>query len=241
MNALAPSARGASIATPLVDRYREALLASRARFGSATERSRVALLPVETLRAIIAEAKAALPHVAPPALIDLGQAGKLTKLLLGGWPTLKPHDPETFTTIVMATFQEFDWQTGWDAVRRMHRMLSYPPNPKEVLDACVACRFRPDARYIAAIANAEAQLAEHRERAHSAAVARDHATVAPKFAALLADLRTNPALRTRRDGETGPAPQLSPAEIAEREARAAAFEEAAKQTGAPDPGAREEV
>ncbi len=70
------------------------------------------------------------------------QAAKLVSRLLGGYPSLNLHDPETYIASVTALLCGFSWWVGERAIEKVSTESKFVPSKAEVAAACQ--HFAPD-------------------------------------------------------------------------------------------------
>jgi hypothetical protein len=87
------------------------------------------LIPRQSCQAIIAEIDAAnMPAIKPIA-------ARLTKLLLGAWPSRELNDPEIFTSILSLTFGAYPGDVGLAAVDALTRKSKWLPTRCDLIEA----------------------------------------------------------------------------------------------------------
>ncbi len=72
------------------------------------------------------------------------QAAKLVSRLLGGYPSLSLHDPETYIASVTALLCGFSWWVGERAIEKVSTESKFVPSKAEVAAACQ--HFAPSSR-----------------------------------------------------------------------------------------------
>lgn len=94
------------------------------------------------------------------------QAAKLVSRLLGGYPSLNLHDPETYIASVTALLCGFSWWVGERAIERVSTESKFVPSKAEVAAACQHFNPSPYVRTWGDDwdARSQAQLAERERR-----------------------------------------------------------------------------
>jgi hypothetical protein len=130
-------------------------------------------------------AKNSTPISIKPMTKDV--AAKLTKRMLGSYPSVNLEDPETYITAVIAVLCKYPHDVGKLAIDNLSNTLKFIPTIAEIKAACevIAAPRRQAAEWNA---RSQAQLAE-RERLALPAPVSEHDRVVAGFDNLLATLR----------------------------------------------------
>lgn len=70
------------------------------------------------------------------------QAAQLVTRMLGGYPSLNLHDPETYIASVTALLCGFSWWVGERAIEKVSTESKFVPSKAEIAEACK--HFAPD-------------------------------------------------------------------------------------------------
>lgn len=71
------------------------------------------------------------------------EAARLVRRMLGGFPSLNLHDPETYMATITAMLMGYSLKVGEQAIEKITATSKFVPAPAEVKEALEECRPKP--------------------------------------------------------------------------------------------------